>query len=232
MQKLAKYNNGYRYLLCCYDVLSKHAWVQPIKDKQSSTVANAFAQILKKGRKPWWIYTDKGKEFTGSAFQNLMMKNMVTHITTESPDIKAANAERYIRTLKTRLWKYFTDKKTFRYLNVLQDIVQAINSSYSSTIGCRPIDITQKNEKEIRERLYGSSTDKKKTVFEYNIGDKVRIAKERTAFKKGYIPNFTEEVFVITKRIPRRPVPVYRIEDLYGEQIQGTYYPAELVQSV
>ncbi len=162
-----------------------------------------------------------------------MMKKMITHITTESPDVKAANAERYIRTLKTRLWKYFTDKKTFRYLNVLQSIVRALNNSYTNTLGCRPIDVNQKNEKKIRERLYGNSTDqKKKIVYEYEIGDKVRIAKERTAFQKGYLPHFTEEVFVITKRIPRRPVPVYRIEDLHGEMIQGMYYPAELVQSV
>ncbi len=61
MQKIAKYNDGYRYLLCCYDVLSKYAFVEPIKNKQSSTVVNALARILKKGKiVPWWIYTDKG----------------------------------------------------------------------------------------------------------------------------------------------------------------------------
>ncbi len=127
---------------------------------------------------------------------------MITHITTESPDIKAANAERYIRTLKSRLWKYFTTKKTFRYLDVLQSIVRSINKTYTKTLGCRPIDVTQKNEKEIRERLYGEKS-KKTTCFEYDIGDKVRIAKEKTLFKKGYLPNYTEEVFEIMKRIPR-----------------------------
>ncbi len=163
---------------------------------------------------------------------------MITHIRisrcqrTESPDVKAVNAEQYIWTLKSRLWKYFTNKKTFRYLDACQSIVWAINKTYTKTIRCRLIDVMQKNEKEIRECLYGEKSKKTTTCFEYNIGDKVRIAKEKILFKKGYLPNYTEEVFEIMKCIPRQPIPVYRIKDLHGEEIRGVYYPAELVQSV
>ncbi len=105
MQRLAKYNDGYKYLLTCYDVFSKFGWAEPIKDKKGTTVAAAFQRIIKKGRKPWWLLTDKGKECTSKEFQDLMVKKFIIHYTTQSPDIKAANAERYNRTLRTRLWK-------------------------------------------------------------------------------------------------------------------------------
>ncbi len=231
LQKIAKYNDGYRYLLCCYDVFSKHAWVEPIKDKQGSTVAKAFALILKKGRRrPWWLLTDRGKEFISKPFKDLMQKKLIIHYTTLSPDVKAGNAERYIRTLKTRLWKYFTGQKTYRYLDVLQSLVGAINKSYTDTIGCRPMDVTQKNERSIRQRLY--SDKEVSSRYRFEVGDRVRIAKEKSVFKKGYLPNFTEEVFTVYERIPRRPIPVYRIRDRQGEEIEGIFYPAELVQAI
>jgi len=213
-----------------YDVFSKYGWAVPVKDKKCSTVTQAFAKILKEGRKPWWLYTDKGKEFIGHEFQDLMNKKLIIHFVSNSPDIKGANVERYNRTLKTRLWKYFTKRNTFRYLNVLQSIVHAINTSYTDTIGCRPVDVGKENEAKIRERLYGDTKKKKKkVVYKFEVGDKVRIAKERGKFKKGYLPNFTEEVFVIHKRIPKRPIPVYHIKDLQEEDIEGEFYPAELV---
>jgi len=168
-------------------------------------------------------------EFVAKDFQDLMTRYRIDHRTTESPDIKAGNAERYIRTLKTRLWKYFTKHKTYRYMNVLQTLVRAINTSYSDTIGCRPIDVTIRNEKTIRQRV--NKQEGKKPVFLFNVGDKVRIARERKAFRKGYQPNYTEEVFTVVKCIPRRPIPVYMIQDLEGEEIRGVFYPAELVQA-
>lgn len=231
LQKLAKHNDGNKYLLVCIDVFSKYAWAEPIKDKRASTVAKAFARILKKdGRKPWWLLTDKGREFTGKDFQDLMSAKNITHCTTNSPDIKAAIAERYNRTLKTRLWKYFTAKKTYRYVNVLNNIVTSINQSYTGTIGCRPVDVSMANEDQIRQRLKGVQAGK--TRYQYSVGDNVRIAKEKTLFKKGYMPNFTEEIFVVDSQIPRQPVPVYRIRDLKGQEIEGIFYPAELVPAV
>ncbi len=232
LQKLAKYNDGYKYLLTCFDVFSKYGWAEPIKDKQASTVATAFSRILKKGRKPFWLMTDKGKEFVGKAFRDLMTKKMVTHYTAKSPDIKAASVERYNRTLKSRLWRYFTEKKTFRYLNILPTIVQSINSCYTSTIGCRPIDVTMQNEGEIRQRMYAKLYGKTISEYKFNVGDRVRIAKEKTLFRKGYLPNFTEEIFVVVKRIPRKPAAVYELKDLHGEDIEGIFYPEELVQAV
>ena len=231
VQDLAKYNKGYKYILTVIDVLSKYAWAIPIKDKTPNSTAIAFGKILKSsGRKPWQLYTDKGKEFQGKVFQNFLQKHDIKHIGSESPDIKAAIVERYNRTLKGRLWKHFTRTNTYRYIDSLQNLVDAINHSYHRSIKRRPVDVTLKNEKDVWETLYGNI----KPVpvdFKFEIGDKVRVTKYRNPFKKGYLPNYTEEIFTIEERIHRQP-PVYKIKDWESEQIVGSYYEEELVKVV
>lgn len=234
MQKLAKHNDGYRYILTCVDVLSKHVWGIPVKDKKSSTVRQAFIKILKGGRRPWWLFSDSGKEFLGKPFQDLMVEKRITHyVATSYPQVKCPNVERFNRTLKTRLWKYFSQRKTFRYINVLQSTINAINHSVSQPIGCRPVDVTKENEKEIIQKLYGPRIPPSilKKQIKYRVGDRVRISKEKKTFTKGYESNFTDEIFTVTEAIPRDP-PVYSLKDLRGEPIQGKFYKEELVKAV
>ena len=89
---IAKYNRGYRYLLTVVDVLSKHAWVQPVKSKTGKAVTDAFEKILKGGRKPINLQTDDGKEFYNKIFQNLMKRKGIHHFST-SGDTKASVVE-------------------------------------------------------------------------------------------------------------------------------------------
>ena len=125
MQKLAKYNEGYRYILTCVDVLSKYVWGIPIKDKKPTSTRDAFLQILKGGRKPWWLFTDSGTEFLGKPFSgsDAQKANRIHYVATSFPQVKCPNVERFNRTLKTRLWKYFTQRKTYRYINILQTLI-------------------------------------------------------------------------------------------------------------
>ena len=96
MQKLSKYNDGYNYILTCVDVFSKFKWGEPIKNKKPDTVRDAFIKILKRGRKPWYLYTDRGTEFLGKAFQNLMLKkNIIHYVAASFPDVKCPNVERF-----------------------------------------------------------------------------------------------------------------------------------------
>ena len=112
-----------------------------------------------------------------------LVKKDIQYISSESPDVKAAVAERYNRTLKTRLWKYFTSKQSYRYLEVLQSIVDGINHSYHRTIKQRPVDVTRQNEEEVRQILYGPPSTKAKTKTDlqqkFSVGDKVRIVQHR-----------------------------------------------------
>ena len=228
---MAKYNKGYKYILTVIDVLSKYAWAIPIKDKTPSSTVIAFDKILKlSGRKPWQLYTDKGTEFLGKKFQDFLQTHDIKHIGSESPDVKAAVVERYNRTLKGRLWKHFTRTNSYHYVDSLQNLVDAINHSYHRSIKRRPVDVTVKNEKEVWETLYGNAI--LKTVgFKFDIGDKVRVTKYRNPFKKGYLPNYTEEIFTVTHQIPRQP-PVYKIKDWASEPIDGIYYDEELIKVV
>ena len=226
LKKLARFNKNFKYLLTVVDVFSKYAWAIPVKSKRPEEVAAAFRSITRdSGRKPWWLYTDRGKEFVGRPFQEMAKDLGIVHVLTTSPDVKASNVERMNRTIKTRLWKYFTRRKTLKYLDVLQSIVDSVNRSYSRPIGCAPVEVTRENEDRIRKRLYGSIVAKQD--FTFKVGDHVRIAKAKNAFAKGYVPNFTEEVFVVDKRLKRNPV-VYKLKDLNSEDIEGIFYREEL----
>lgn len=232
MQSLSKHNGNVKYLLTVVDVLSKYAWAQPCNSKHPTSVRDAFEVILhESSRFPAYLYTDKGKEFIGKSFREFLNKKMIQHIVSQNPDVKASVAERYNRTLKTRIWKYLSENKTWRYIDVLQDIVNSINRSYHRSIGCRPVDVCMENENEVWNRLYGNNKAEKPISFKFNVGDCVRIVKEKHIFQKGYLPNFTQELFTISECVPRQP-PVYRLEDLNGEPIEGIFYEQELVKYI
>ena len=80
--KLAFYNKGFKYLLTCINVLSRYAWVVPLKDKTGKTLKEAFQVIFKTGRQPIRLQTDKGTEFTNSVFQKFFKERDVYFVTT------------------------------------------------------------------------------------------------------------------------------------------------------
>ena len=227
MQKLSKHNEGYKFILTCVDILSKYAWAVPIRNKKPGTVRDAFAKILQGGRKCLWVYSDMGKEFLGKEFQAFLNKKAIVHQVATS-DVKACNVERLNRTLKNKLWRYFTEKRTFRYINILQTLLHSLNHTYKENIGCAPAEVTKDNEKVIRKRLFGTKNRFKKQDLKFKEGDKVRISKYKTIFDKGYLPNYTEEVFTVSK-VERGEPPIYMLKDQNGEDIEGIFYNEELI---
>ena len=114
VQPLAKCNRGVQYLMTVVDALSKYAWVQPLKAKTGVAVVKAFDKILRQGRKPNRLQTDRGKEFYNREFKQWTQKHGIHHFSTDG-DAKAALVERFNRTLKERLYRYFTAANTFRF---------------------------------------------------------------------------------------------------------------------
>ena len=100
VQSLSKYNKGIKYLLCAIDLLSKYAWVVPLKNKKRITVANAFHKLISKGRKPNKIWVDKSGEFLQELFGNKNIEIFSTY--NEGKPV----TERLIRTLKIKIFKY------------------------------------------------------------------------------------------------------------------------------
>ena len=149
MQKVSRYNNGIRYLLTVIDVLSKYAWVVPLKNKTGKEVVKVFERILKTSqRKPQNLQTDKGKEFYNGLMQQWLKKEGIYHFSTEG-DAKASVVERFNRTLKGRMYRYFTAANTMKYVNVLQDLVNQYNADRDQSRGMAPKDVTIQNEREV-----------------------------------------------------------------------------------
>jgi hypothetical protein len=228
MQKLKKENNGFGYILTCIEVLSRYAWAVPVQTKTPQNVAIAFKQILKTGRRPWRLATDMGKEFLGAPFQELLKQEDIQHMIPKN-ETKCCVVERYNRTLKTRLWKVFTKQNNNKWLSILPKIVKAINHSYNRSIKCSPASVNRENATQLWLKLYGKSEPN--PTYKYNIGNQVRISKQKHVFEKGYLPNFSEEIFTIQGRINRQP-PVYQLKDSTGEILEGYFYERELVKVV
>ena len=219
MVQLRRFNDGYQYLLTCIDIYSKYAWVVPIKNKSGQEVARALDGVFKEGRIPKKLQSDKGREFLNHLVQDLLKQYGVHFFTSEDPQIKCAVVERFNRTIKGRIWKYFTKSRTYRYINVLPDIVKGYNNSEHRTIGRTPASV---HPGYIRPPSPHGMDEPR-----LRVGDKVRISRAKMVFEKGYLPNWTEELFTIIECLHTQP-PVYRIKDYYGEEIKGTFYEAEL----
>ena len=183
-----------------------------------------MAKILKGGRTPTNLQTDDGKEFYNKTFQALMKQKGIHHFST-SGDTKASVVERFNRTLKQRMYRYFTVQNTLNFVPVLQDLVRGYNRSYHRSIKRAPDQVTQSNSEEVWETLYGKKGKFKKPQFK--VGDRVRLNKKFRTFKKGYLPGWTEEVFVV-KSVKGGKVPTYKVEEWDGSLLRGTFYEQDL----
>lgn len=228
LSKLAQYNDGYNYLFCVIDVFSKKAWVIPITSKTAPSLLIAWKQLFSvTERRPESVRSDKGGEFNNRLLLNFFKDNRIHFYVTQNEDTKAAIVERFQRTLKGKMWRYFTHNRTYRYIDVLPQLLESYNNTYHRSIGVAPNNVSHNNETKIRKRLYGKKSKKKKTKYYFSVGDYVRITSTKRAFKKAYEGEWSDEVFVVIERIARVP-PVYRIKDLNGEPIEGTFYRQEL----
>jgi transposase InsO family protein len=117
MQQLARYNDGYSFLLNCIDVLTKRAFAIPLKNKRGSSVADAFEKIFAEAT-PTMIQTDRGTEFLNSQVQDVFRKHGVKHYFSMNDDVKTACVERFNRTIKTRMFRYLTHHRTNRWIDV------------------------------------------------------------------------------------------------------------------
>ena len=133
---------------------------------------------------------------------------------------KSVVAKRFIRTLKTKFYKYMTSVSKNVYINKLDDIVSEYDNTYRRTIKMKAVDVKDNTYIDFIKKV--NDKDPK-----FKIGDHVRISKYKNIFAKGYTPNWSEEVFVIKK--VKNTVPwTYVINDLNGEEIIGTFYTKEL----
>ena len=221
MKAFSKENDGFTFILLVIDIFSKYGWMMPLKNKEGKTVATALKKIFKE-RKPEKMWVDKGKEF-----YNKDVKELVTLYSTENEE-KSSIVERWIRTMKEKMWKYFTDNNSYRYLDILPDLVKEYNNTKHSSIKITPVEASKKkNELTVWRNLYPDRHQRIEINPKFSVGDRVRISRKKAIFEKGYTTRWTEEVFTITGIQETNPV-TYKIADLNGEEIKGTFYEPEL----
>ena len=229
VQKIKKQNSGYGYILTVVDVLSKYAWVEPVKTKSGENVTAAFENVMRraKGRKPINLQTDDGKEFYNETFAAFLKKHDIHHFSTQG-DTKASVVERFNRTLKDRMYRYFTVSNSLRYVQILQSLVRGYNESAHRSIGIAPAKVNIRNQTDVWNVLYGEQVNGKQLRSELKVGDKVRINKKFRTFKKSYLPGWTEEVFIVAKVNRKPPVVTYKIKEYDNTPLKGTFYKQDL----
>ena len=146
-QSLSKKSKGIKYLLCAIDLFSKYAFVVPLKDKKGISIVNAFNKIIKQSnRKPNKIWVDPGGEFNNRVFKKWLSDNDIVMYSTFNEG-KSVVAERFIRTLKNKLYKHMTATGKNVYYDVLHDIVNEYNNTKHNTIKIKPKDVKYDNKR-------------------------------------------------------------------------------------
>ena len=191
-----------------------------MKDKIGVSIVDAFQKILgDSNRKTNKIWVDKGSEFYNNSFKKWLKDNYI-EMHSINNDGKSVVPERFIRTLNTKIYKDMTSISKNMYIDKLDDVVGEHNNTYHITIKMRPVNVKDNAYIDFKKEV--NDKDPK-----FKVGDHATISKYKNIFAKGYIPNWSEEVFVVSKI--KNTVPwTYIINDLNGEKINGTFYEKEL----
>ena len=241
------FNKGTRYLFCCVDQFDKFAWVRPLTNKTGPSSVIAFQSILDSTqRRPKLLRADRGSEFINKSFKDLAKKNNMTLIFSND-DPKCAIVERYNRTLKSKIVKLLhvrSQNGDYNYLNALPEIVDGLNHTYHRTIGMAPTEVNVNNYETVRQNLERywhkqeekvpsnrkrgrrDSEDEQRTRF--TVGEYVRIALRKRAFKRGFQKQWSDEIFEVEKVELKYTPFAYVLKDLGGEQLEGKFFADQL----
>ncbi|KAL3084890.1 hypothetical protein niasHT_038663 [Heterodera trifolii] len=229
-QALSRHNRGHRYLLVAVDVLSKRLFVVPLKNKRAEEMLEAFKKLIDQmPMVPHRIFSDKGTEFKNKLMKEFFEEQEIEKHEPVHSSVKASVAERAIRNVKQRLYRYFAEKETLNWVDAVQKIVDGINSSPSRVHGMRPIDVDFSNAQKVWKRMYRPLSFFKKTP-RFRKDEFVRMSREKGQFEKGYLPNYGDEILEIDEVLKTvRPIR-YKLRDEHGEKFKGSFYEQELAR--
>lgn len=230
MQKYSRENDGFRYVLIAIDIFSRKAYAMPVKSKKGEEIARSM-DILLQDVKPTYLQTDLGLEFYNIHVKSVLNKYDVELFSVYSEN-KAALVERLIRTIKERLFKIFTHKGNYRWVDVLPHVIDAYNNSYHRGLKHIPSLVKKTNETDVWIKQYATLVSGNNKKSKYKVGDKVRISKNKRLFTKGYLQNWTDEVFTISDVNTKYSPILYSLTDFNGEQLKGSFYEYEIQLAV
>lgn len=225
LSAIKRENGGNKFILTAIDVFSRFAFAVAIKNKSALEVLRGFEKIITNENTYKLLQVDDGKEFWNRSVKDFMQQNNIKMFSTGSGQ-KASIVERFNRTLKTRMFKYFTANNTLKYVDVLESLLNSYNSRKHRIIGVAPRHVSKGNEKEIWKHQY-KHLKKYSVNTMYKIGDKVRITRVKNIFEKGYVANFTNDIFTIANILNTTP-PTYYLKDKDDEILKGAFYREEI----
>ena len=237
ISSLSRYNNGYKYILVFVDVFSRFTQSIPLKRKNTNTVHDALKKILNSGyfNNLKWLNTDEGREFYNEKVKLLSSKDINLY-SISSREIKAAIAERFIRTLKGKLFRYMTHQTTKKYIHILLDVIKSYNLTQHRGLGGdhTPTEIHQLTDPEeiqcqFKEMYKIPSSTHKPLISTLPASEYIHLSQIKPTFKEGYTIQNTLEIFKIMCVDTTRSPTIYFLEDLQGEPIKVIFYREELI---
>ena len=211
------------------DIFSRKNWVRAQRTLTAEETAKNLDDIISSmPHLPSRFASDKGNEFSDShpAIFRILVDKYGMLIFKLGGAHKASMAERFIRTLKTRIQRHFSENQTLRWVDVLQKLSEAINNSVNRSIGVAPNAVTAENRGEIYRKLFGQ--EQLPPICRFSVGDKVRIPMSKNIFQKGYEANWTQELYEVTHVFNDGRVCYYSVQTSEGTTIHRKFYTEEL----
>ena len=186
-----------------------------MKDKKAKIAFHGFAEIVNQSNhKPKNLWVDQGTEFYNNCMQKWLDDNDILMYSTHN-EAKSVVAERFIRTMKDKIYKKMTANDSKSYLGYLNKLVDQYNNTYHRSIDKEPVDV---DYSVLTEEIESNLKTPK-----FKVSDRVRITKYKNIFSKGYTENWSREMFVIDSMLKTNPW-TYKIKDLNRENVIGSFY--------
>jgi hypothetical protein len=229
MQNIKTKNRNFGFILVAVDCLSKRLYTRPLKKKSKQETKKALEDIFTTTKRvPKAIFSDRGTEFVNTTMQKFLEEKGIKMYHSFS-HLKAFQAERAIRTLKSRLYRYMTGNKNSIWISGLQEITKSINDSHNYAIGMASNNVSEKNVSQVWQKLYHNTISKKLRKPIFKIGDKVRVSEKKLSVgSKSYTKSFGPETFIIKSVESLHPEPVYYLTDENGKQLEGGFNQFEI----
>lgn len=225
--RLKRENSGVTFLLNVIDCLSRYATSIPLRSKRGKDVKEGLRKAFRKMGVPKMLQTDRGSEFYNLEVSRFLKRKGVQHFSSHS-DYKAAQAERFNRTIKEKITAFVRDRGRLRYLEALPQILRGYNSRPRDFLdGLAPDQVNSRTQRRVMQRL----TVFPKRAAKFRVGDEVRLAEARFNFKRSYHQNFTDATYLVDAILPTRPI-TYRVRRSNDGRLVGGSFYAQQMQKV
>ena len=230
MHRYQAQNQGYNWIIIVLDVFSRYAFARPLKRKTGSETAAALEEIFQKSKaSPTYLWCDAGSEYYNHNVQDVLKVRGITLYSTHNT-IKASIAERFIRTLRRKIESNYILTDSTVWYKVLPHLIFEYNTTRHRSLKMTPLQATKPENFTF---LYAKQFEHQPMLPErpkFYIGQKVRTSLDKKIFEKECTQAWSEEIFEIDDILPTIPI-VYKLRDLSGEKLSGTFYKDQLMST-